>query len=71
LITYESLRRLCFTAYRYAEDWRLQEVGATLLDVKEEGRFACSASACNSKPLRSTRSNSWRKAAISPPTTVA
>ena len=48
-----------------------QEVGATLLEVEKKGRFACSASACTSKPLRSTRSNSWRKAAISPPASVA
>ncbi len=48
-----------------------QEVGATLLEVEEKGRFACSASACTSKLLRSTRSNSWRKAAISPPASVA
>ena len=50
---------------------RNQEVAATLLEVEEKGRFACSASACTSKPLRSTRSSSWRKAAISPPASVA
>ena len=49
---------------------RNQEVGATLLEVEEKGRFACSASACTSKPLGSTRSISWRKAAISPPASV-
>jgi hypothetical protein len=48
-----------------------QEVGATLLEVEEKGQFACSASDCTSKPLRSTQSNSWRKAAISPPASVA
>ena len=48
-----------------------KEVGAKLLEVEEKGRFACSASAFTSKSLRSTRSNSWRKAAISPPASVA
>ena len=50
---------------------RDQEVGATLLEVDEKGRFACSASACTSSPSSSTRSRSWRRASISPPASVA
>jgi hypothetical protein len=42
---------------------RDQEVGATLLEVEEKGRFACNASACTSSPSSSTRSSSWRSAA--------
>ena len=45
---------------------RDQKVGSTLLEVDEKGRFACSASACTSRPSRSTRSRSWRRAWISP-----
>ena len=48
-----------------------QEVGATLLEDEEKGRFACSASACTSKPLSSTRSSSSRRAWISLPLSVA
>ena len=50
---------------------RDQEVGITLFEVDEKGRFACSASACTSSPSSSTRSWSWRRAAISPPASVA
>jgi hypothetical protein len=50
---------------------RDQEVGSTLLEVEEKGRFACSASACTSSPLSSTRSSSSRKAWISLPLSVA
>lgn len=50
---------------------RNQEVGTTLLEVEEKGRFACSASACTNKPLSSTRSSSSRKALISLPLSVA
>ena len=48
-----------------------QEVGATLLEVEEKGRFACSASACTNRPLSSTRSRSSRRALISLPLSVA
>ena len=50
---------------------RNQEVGTTLFEVDEKGRFACSASACTSSPSSSTRSRSLRRAAISPPASVA
>jgi len=50
---------------------RDQEVGATLLEIEEKGRFACSASACTSSPLSSTRSSSSRRALISLPLSVA
>ena len=36
---------------------RDQEVGATLLEVDEKGRFACSASAWTSIPVRSLLKN--------------
>jgi hypothetical protein len=62
----DHLRSLVTTVF-YSD----QEVGITLFEVEEKGRFACSASACTSKPLSSTRSRSWRKAAISPPASVA
>ena len=42
-----------------------QEVGATLLEVEENGRLACSASACTSRPSSLTRSRSSRRALIS------
>ena len=48
-----------------------QEVGATLLEVEEKGRFACSASACTNRPLSSTRSSSSRRAWISLSLSVA
>jgi hypothetical protein len=48
-----------------------QEVGAALGEVKEKGRFACSASACTSTPSSSTASSSWRRAWISPLASVA
>ena len=48
-----------------------QDVGATLLEVEEEGRFACSASACTNIPVSSTRSRSSRSAEISLPASVA
>ncbi len=48
-----------------------QEVGAALLEVVKKPRFACSASACTNKPSSSTGSRSCRRAAISPPASVA
>ncbi len=48
-----------------------QEVGATLLEVEEKGRFACSASACTNIPVSSARSRSSRSAEISLPASVA
>ena len=50
---------------------RDQEVGATLLEVEEKGRFACSASAWTNIPVSSTRSKSSRRAPISLPASVA
>jgi hypothetical protein len=48
-----------------------QEVGAALLEVAKKPQFACSASACTNTPSSSTRSRSCRRAAISPPASVA
>ena len=45
---------------------RDQEVGATLLEVDEKGRFVCRASACTSTPSSSTASSNWRSAWVSP-----
>jgi transposase len=36
--------------HRYAENWRLQEVGAVVGELDEKGLFACSVSACTSTP---------------------
>ena len=56
------MQRRCLTVYRYAEDLRLQEVGAALSEVEGKGRFACGGSACTSTLSSSTASSSWRRA---------
>ena len=48
-----------------------QEVGASLGEEEEKGRFACRASACTRIPSSSTASSSWRRAWISPLASVA
>jgi hypothetical protein len=50
---------------------RNQEVGIAPLEVEKKGRFACNASACTNTPFSSTCSNNARRAAISPPSSVA
>jgi hypothetical protein len=59
------------TAYRYAEDWRLQEVGTALGDEEEKGRLACNASAYTRTPSDSIVSSSCRSAWVSLPASVA
>lgn len=45
----DNLGKLAATVFH-----RYQEIGATLLEVEGKGRFACSSSACTSKPFSST-----------------